>query len=197
MLFRSLVSVGPHEARVHPFWDRHVLSGRGDGVQAAARGATACVWFVYGEHLRRAAAAAAPKAHHVYVPPWHAQPRPGLEGLPPYDLVVCPSRQQHAAFPARLDPGAGGSKYTWANWDAGFPPVRHEGRAAPNKVRALVHCDGGVIDECPAVALRIMDGLVDRCPAVELTCWASKSWARRDRRGRGCRPGCGQCGSQW
>lgn len=178
-----LVAVGPHEARVHPFWDRHVLSGRNGGVQEHAKGAHTCVWFVGGEHLRLAARAAAPAAAHVYVPPWHAQPKPGLAGLPPYDLVVCPSRAQHETFGARLQPGAAtpvGS--TWANWDAGFPPVRHEGRAAADKVRVLAHCDGGAIDECPAVAVRIMAGLVERCPAVELTCWASKAWARRERR---------------
>ena len=176
-----LVSVGPHEARVHPFWDRHVVCGREGGVRAAAAGATTCVWFVYGEHLRRAAAHAAPQAAHVYVPPWHAQPKPGPDGMPPYDHVVCPGKYQHEAFLARVMPGAEADRVTWARWDAGFPPVRHEGRVAPSKVRVLAHCDVGAIDECPAVAVRIMEGLVERCPAVALTCWASKSWSRKDR----------------
>lgn len=177
-----LVSVGPHEARVHPFWDRHVLCGRGDGVQAAAAGATTCVWFVYGEYLRRAAAQAAPKAAHVYVPAWHGQPRPGPDGLPPYDMVVCPAAAQHAAFGPRVLPGREAGHVAWVGWDAGFPAVRHEGRVAPNKIRVLAHCDVGAIDECPAVAVRVMDGLVERCPAVELTCWSAKAWSRRDRR---------------
>lgn len=178
-----LVSVGPHEARVHPFWDRHVLSGRDGGVQAGAAGATVCVWFVYGEYARRSAAKAAPKAAHVYVPSWHGQPRPGTEGVPPYEQIVCPSRHHHASFVNRVMPaGHENTHVTWARWDAGFPPVRHEGRAEPNKIRVLANCDVGAIDECPAVTLRIMEGIVERCEQVELTCWSTKSWARRDRR---------------
>lgn len=176
-----LVSVGPHEDRVHPFWDRHVVCGRDGGVQKAAAGATTCVWFVYGEYLRRAAAAAAPKAAHVYVPPWHGQPKPGPDGLPPYDQIVCAGKYQHDAFLARVLPGKPADHVTWARFDAGFPPVRHEGRVVPGRVRVLTHCDVGAIDECPAVALRIMDGLLCRCDAVDLTCWSSKSWSRRDR----------------
>lgn len=179
----TLVSVGPHEARVHPFWDRHVTCGRDQGVQSGAAGASICVWFVYGEYLRRAAASAAPKAAHVYVPPWHGQQRPGLDGLPPYDQVVCPSRLHHAAFVNRVMPvGHSSTHVTWARWDAGFSPVRHEGRSESKKVRVLAHCDVGAIDECPAVAIAIMAGVVERCENVELTCWSGKSWSRRDRR---------------
>lgn len=179
-----LVAIGPHESRVHPFWDRHVLSGRGAGVRDAAAGAAACIWFTYGEYLRRDAAQAAPKASHVLVPSWHGLPRPNADVFPPYDRIVCTSKCHHAAFTGRVVPGQYKVQEitTWAVWDAGFPPVRHSGRAAAGRLRALVHCDGGAIDECPAVTIRIMEGLLQGCDVLDLTCLSTKSWSRSDRR---------------
>lgn len=178
-----LVSVGPHEDTVHPFWDSRVVCGRNDGIQTAAKGATICIWFVYGEYLRRTAAGVAPKAAHVYVPPWHSQPKPSYDGMPPYEQIVCPSKHQQEAFISRVVPANQGHTHvTWARWDAGFPAVKHDGRSRDGKIRVLAHCDVGTIDECPAVAIRIMEGLLEACDHVEITCWSSKAWARRERR---------------
>ncbi len=179
-----LVSVGPHESRVHPFWDKHVVSGRDGGLVGASAGATTCVWFVYGEFLRRAAAQSAPKAVHILVPPWHGLPKPNTSLFPPYESIVCPSKHHHAAFLGRVvpDQDAATAAATWARWDAGFPPVRHDGRAESGRLKGLVFCDTGAIDECPAVTLRIMAGLLERCDALHLTCLSTKSWSRPDRR---------------
>lgn len=174
-------SVGTHEARVHPFWDRHVVCGRSSGVASAAAGATVCVWFVCSEAMRAAALSASPKSAHVLVPSLHGQPRPGLSGVPPYEQVVCPSRAHQELFVSRLLVGQPSPPVTWARWDAGFPPVGHEGRAAPGKIRVLTHCDSGAIDDCPAVTLKVMESLLERIDVVELTCVSTKAWSRKDR----------------
>ncbi len=179
-----LVSVGPREARVHPFWDRHVVCGRDAGLAQATAGATTCVWFAYGEGLRREAARVCPKAAHVLVPSWHGLPRPGTAPFPPYEQIVCPSKGHHAAFVSCVvpDQDAARTATAWARWDAGFPPVHHAGRADPYRTKALVYADAGAIDECPGVAVAVMDGLLRRCDGLTVTLLSSKSWSRPDRR---------------
>lgn len=173
-----VICVGAKADGVCPVWDRQVTTD-----PAAAADATLSIYFVYGAELIERAMSVAPRARHIYVPPWHSQPAVGITtGYPPYHLTVCPSLTQAQLWPrifaGQIDP----ELVRGILWDAGWSPLVREGRLLDRGLAVLVGADAPTPDDTPFVPLVTAAAILEHLSSATVTLWASGSWPRRARR---------------
>lgn len=179
-----LVACGQQEKHVHPAWDGRVKSGRRHGVYVNAKGATHVVHFQASGRLYDHATlvTAKPNAKHILVPNWHALAASDADLIGKYDQVVCPTKTCHKVVNQLAFRGKGERpRLSWLRWDAGVPPVRRDGLAESERMRACVFCDTSAVDFCGPMVVQLANELLHIHPKLELTVMAVKSWAGRDR----------------
>jgi len=180
----KLVALGVHEQGIHPYWDKHVVSGRDNGLYLAVRTASRCVWFVCDEEYHDMATLVSDKAKHILVPSWHhltLDAKGFVAGG--FDTIVCPTKLCHHLVRTHIfkDKVPDDKVLTWGRWDSGLTLTPHEGLSGSGGVKLLVACDTHCIDECGLMTLRIVNQLLEQVEHSRVTLMCTKTWSKRDR----------------
>lgn len=176
-----VAACGLREINVHPFWDKYVVSSRGNKLCRAVRNATHVVHFVADVRNADDVRLASPLARNIFVPPWHTL-RPCDRDMAVYsDWVICSTKRcaqslkqvlfRHVSSPLPV--------LSYLGWDSGMPPDTRQGNS--DQVRVLVYCDYSAIDMCATTTLHVVAQSLARLPRLHITVMSTKSWRRQDR----------------
>jgi hypothetical protein len=176
----SVISSGPIEQGVHPYWDSRVRSSRGNGVYLWAKGKDVLYWFGVNEEHFRKATLVAELASNCLVPMWHRIPECHEKMLFQFDRVVAPSRQiQRNLIDEVFQMDAGTLCCTW---DSGLDPVRRSHQIFSGTARVYVPMDGLAIDTVGNFTLHVLGEALRQKPNLIVTLDSDKSWPRQLRR---------------
>lgn len=178
----KLLSDGPIQRGVHPYWDTKIHSPRDKGVYHWAKDCDYLAWFSYHPALlARAQLVSEGRTHALVVMP-HQLPRFAAEDLVDYQRIICPSRAVYQGCVENVFGEENFKHLAWCPWDSGIEPVKRRGLSEEGKTKLYVPLDNTAVDEVGNFVIRVVNELLCWRDDLEITLDCAKTWPRQMRR---------------
>lgn len=179
-----LMSMGPQEQGIHPFWDQRVWTTKGDGVYFAARNCDTIVHFQPSHNVRQMCELVAEKARHILIPQIHQLRVEDTALVIDHDNVICPTKGAKQSIHEIIFQGMDlkSCPLTWARFDSGVPYVVRNGLVHGEQLRLCVLVNSSVTEVYGSMLLRLLRTLLESLSHLSVTLVSNKSWNEQDRR---------------